>query len=122
MAQADDIAAVLDLETRRIAAVNRGDADAIEPLLADDIIQVHGNGRIDNKTTLMEIERAARRTIEPRDPLVRLFGDIAIITGPAIHHAVTDGAPVTYRLFTTQVAARKNGQWQFVSVQATLIP
>jgi ketosteroid isomerase-like protein len=38
MAQAEDMAAVLELEKQRIDAVNAGDADAIEPLFADDIM------------------------------------------------------------------------------------
>lgn len=122
MAQAEDVAAVLELEKRRIDAVNAGDAEAIEPLLADEIIQVHANGKIDTKASLMEIERSARRTIEPRDPQVRIYGDAAIITGPAVHHVVIKGEPVTLKLFITQVAARKAIGWQFVSVQATLLP
>lgn len=122
MAQAEDVAAVLELEKRRIDAVNAGDAEAIEPLLADEIVQIHANGKIDDKASLMAIERSARRTIEPRDPMVRLYGDVAIITGPAVHHVVIQGKPATLKLFITQVAARKEAGWQFVSVQATLLP
>jgi Domain of unknown function (DUF4440) len=70
----------------------------------------------------MAAERTARRTIEPRDPKVRLYGDFAIMTGPAVHHVVIKGEPVTIKLFITQVAARKEGAWQFVSVQAKLLP
>ena len=122
MAEAEDIEAVLELERRRIAAVNAGDAEAIERLLADDVIQIHANGRVDNKASLLEIERSARRTIEPRNPYVRLYGHVAILTGPAVHHAVSDGAPVTYRIFTTQVAVCRGNVWQFVSVHATMMP
>jgi len=121
MGQVEDVATVLELERRRIAAVNAGDAEAIEPLLADDIIQIHANGRIDNKASLLEIERSTRRTIEPRNPQVRLYGHVAILTGLAIHHSVSDGAPVIYRLFSTQVAVRRGDAWQFVSVQATMM-
>ncbi|MHA6766977.1 nuclear transport factor 2 family protein [Sphingobium ummariense] len=122
MVEADDIAAVLDLERRRIEAVNAGDADAIEPLLSDDIVQVHANGRLDNKATLLEIERMARRTIEARNPKVRLYGNMAIMTGPAVHHFEANGEPATVEIYITQVAAKTDGQWRFVSVHASLVP
>jgi ketosteroid isomerase-like protein len=122
MVLVEDTSAILNLERRRIGATNAGDTKAIEPLFADDIIQVHANGRIDDKASLMAIERSARRTIEPRNPRIRCYGDVAILTGPAVQHVNLDGVPKTLKLFITQVAARIDGQWLFVSVHATQMP
>jgi ketosteroid isomerase-like protein len=121
MKENPDLAAVIDLENRRIAAVNDGDVNTIDQLLSEDCTQVHANGRIDNKASLLDLERTTRRTIEPRNPDVRLYGNVAILTGPALHHAIVDGAPVEYRIYTTQVAVKQNGKWRFAAVQATMI-
>ena len=121
MKEHQERAAVVELEKRRIAAVNTGDVDTIGRLLSDDFTQVHANGRIDNKASLLNLERTTRRTVEPRNPDIRFYGDVAILTGPALHHATVNGSPVEYRIFTTQVAVKKSGKWQFVAVQATMI-
>jgi ketosteroid isomerase-like protein len=122
MADNNDHEAIIDLEERRIAAVNAADVDTIARMLADDFIQVHANGRVDDKASLLEIERSTRRTIAPRNPTVRLYGNVAVLMGPALHRAMLNGAEVTYHIFTTQVAVKRNDTWQFVAVQATMLP
>jgi hypothetical protein len=44
------------------------------------------------------------------------------MTGSQVNHERIDGETRVIKLFLTQVARRIDGQWKFVSMQATRIP
>jgi ketosteroid isomerase-like protein len=114
--------AVLELEAKRIRAMNEADPDAMLSLLQDDHVHVMANGVVADKKGAAEGVRNIPRTVEPGQLKVRVYGDIAIVTGPQTNHERINGQPVTLQLFVTRVARRTDGVWRFVSMQATRLP
>lgn len=113
--------AVLALERLRIAFTNDADLDSLDGLLADDYIHVHANGVVENKVEFIREIAKIRRTVEPRQPAVRLYGPVAILTGEMINHFQLPEGPRKVRLYATQVAHCGDAEWKFVSFQAVLL-
>jgi len=117
-----DEEAVLELEARRVRAMNDADPEALLALLHDDHIHVLANGIVTDKKGAAESLRKVPRKVETRVPQVRVYGDVALLTGPQVNHEQINGQPMTIDLFVTRVARRTNGVWKFVSMQATRLP
>ncbi len=117
----NESAALLELERRRLKAMNDSDPDALLELLGDDHVHVLANGFVTDKAGAAAGLRSIPRKVEPREPAIRIYGDTAIMTGPQINHEQSNGEARTIKLFLTQVARRIDGHWKFVSIQATRI-
>jgi ketosteroid isomerase-like protein len=117
------IAAVLELERRRQEAVAAGDMAALDAIMADDLVHVHANAMVHDKGAYIAHMANSKRKVERRGLAVRIYGDIAVLTGENINLIEVPGATARrMAVFATQVAARRDGIWQFVSFQATPIP
>jgi ketosteroid isomerase-like protein len=119
---ADAQSELLALENRRITAMNTGDTDALLALLHDDHVHVLANGLVTDKAGAARALENTPRRMEPRSPLVRVYGDVAILTGPQVSIDQIDGKPHAARLFLTQVARRADGAWKFASMHAVRLP
>src|SRR5713226_7489458 len=113
----DDSAALLELEKRRLKAMNESDPAALSELLGDDHVHVLANGIITDKAGAATSLRSVPRIVEPREPMIRIYGDTAVMTGAQVNHERIDGEARTIKFFVTQVARRIDGQWKFVSIQ-----
>lgn len=120
---ANDIEAdVLALEEKRLHAITTGQLDGFADLFTENFLQVHANGRIDDKAGNLARENGTPRRIDPRNPTVRILGDVAILTGEMTYRIGEGAEEVANHLYVTQVATKcSDGQWRFVSVQATKI-
>jgi hypothetical protein len=114
--------AILDLENRRLLAMKESNPDALADLLEEDHVHVMANGAVTDKRGAVESVRNIPREVEPRTPQVRVYGDVAILTGPQINHERINGEVVIVKLFVTQVVRRTNGVWKFVSMHAVRLP
>ncbi|KRG61735.1 hypothetical protein ABB26_18130 [Stenotrophomonas humi] len=95
-----------------------GDAQALAPLLADDWLLTHSDGRIQHKADyLQELATRQRRNtrIDNEDVQVRRYGDTAVITGTSVQAAVSDGKPWEGRFRFTRVWVQRDGHWQMVA-------
>jgi hypothetical protein len=117
-----DSAALMERDKRRLRAMNESDPDALLELLGDDHVHVLANGLVTDKAGAAAGLRSIPREVEPREPMIRVYGDTAVMTGPQTNHERINGEPRTIKLFVTQVARRIDGAWKFVSMQATRIP
>ena len=117
-----DSVALLELEARRLKAMNESDPAALVELLGDDHVHVLANGIVTDKAGAAASLRSIPRVVEPREPMIRIYGDTAVMTGPQVNHERINGEPRIVRLFVTQVARRIDGRWKFVSMHATRIP
>ena len=118
----NDSAALLELEKRRLKAMNESDPSALLEMLGDDHVHVLANGIVTDKAGAAASLRSVPRIVEPRELTIRIYGDTAVMTGPQVNHERIDGEPRIIRLFVTQVARRIDGRWKFVSMQATRLP
>jgi hypothetical protein len=105
-------------------AAARRDSAAMERLTAEDYIFHASTGIVQTKVQAIveTMAGASTWTVRKYDGLkVRLYGDIAIVTG-AFSIA---GASSTYRpgpRLITRIFIRRDGRWQDLGGQATLVP
>jgi ketosteroid isomerase-like protein len=115
-------AEILRLEAQRLHAITTGQLDGMADLFSEDFIQVHANGRVDDKAGNLARETGARCRIDPRNPTVRAFGNVGILTGELVYRTGDGDAEIANRLIVTQVVAKEDdGKWRFISVHATKI-
>ncbi|MEE8056204.1 MAG: nuclear transport factor 2 family protein [Gammaproteobacteria bacterium] len=112
---------IIALEDRRIEAMTKGDVQALEEILADDLIYIHTTARIDTKSSFIEAISSGRsnyRSVEREDVKVRQFGDSAVVTGHAKFHVGDNKFEARF----IDVYAKRNGAWQMVAWQSTRLP
>jgi ketosteroid isomerase-like protein len=113
--------AVIDAESKRCAAIAAGDFDALANMLSDDYLHTHGDGRIGDKDDYIAGVRKAPRVPLRENLLVRIFGDVAVLTGDLLNtiHLPDRNEPLVIDASATFVLHETGGQWQFVSGQLT---
>jgi ketosteroid isomerase-like protein len=105
-------------------ADNKRDKAAMERLTADDYIYHSSNGTVQTKAQSIAETMAGGTTWTGRkyDALkVRIYGDVAVVTGTV----TLAGKSTTYRVGSrrmTRLFVKRDGRWQDVGGQSTLIP
>jgi hypothetical protein len=120
MADSKDIVAeLIALEQRRNKALVANDMTLLGTMLADDLTYVHASGKLDTKATLLaSIGKDYSYLESERGELsVRVFGDTAVMTGPAkfLLKVSSKPDPVTVPCNVTQVWVRQGGAWQLAA-------
>jgi 2-polyprenyl-3-methyl-5-hydroxy-6-metoxy-1,4-benzoquinol methylase len=116
------VAAVLRSERDRCRAVGEGDWLRIGQILSDDLTYTHLNGVVEDKTAHIEGLQEKLNWMEREDPpRVRIFGDVAVVTGNLVRHfAARDGRPNLRReMVTLQVWVKSGDDWKLVAHQGT---
>ncbi len=101
-----------------------GDADALEPLIADDWLLTHSDGRTQTKDEYLDELRTRSRTnngIENRDVALRRYGETAVVTGTSVQSGITDGKPWEGQFRFTRVWVQREGRWQMVASHSSRI-
>jgi ketosteroid isomerase-like protein len=113
------------IEEQLAQAWMTGDRAFIEEILADDWSVTDLTGRVLTKTELLEeaFSSEDRRVaaMQITDVSVRPFGDWAIVTGRTEAAGEYRGEAAEVALRFTDVFAKRDGRWQAVASQATLI-
>jgi ketosteroid isomerase-like protein len=123
---ASEVAELLrDIEERLAIAWVEGDRSFIERILADDWSVTDLTGRVLTKAAVLEEAFGSKDrkivSMHIDDIRVRSFGDWAIVTGRTRAAGEYQGEVVEVTLRFTDVFAYRNGNWQAVASQATLI-
>jgi len=121
----DAASQILDLEQRLAQAWVNGDRGFIEGLLAPDWTVTDPSGRILTKQPVIEetFSSADRRidAMTVDEVNVRMFGDVAIATGRTQATGSYQGQKASVALRFTDVFHLRDGRWQVVASQGTLI-
>ncbi|HEV7606801.1 MAG TPA: nuclear transport factor 2 family protein [Steroidobacteraceae bacterium] len=115
-------AAVKSAEIDRFAAIEKSDAAATAKVLADDLEYCHSNGLCENKATYLEMMTSGKRKyvgFVPTVASVRLFGDVALVSGTAKVNVVTDGKPQEFSIGYSDVYVWRDKRWQMTSWRST---
>src|SRR5439155_22734091 len=113
---------IIKLEQAATDAQFKKDRPALERLLADDYLYTHSNGSVLNKT--QEIAEAMSSDVQWTDSKfadleVRIFGDVAVLTGQQTVQGTAKGyVPGPRRI--TDMFVKRSGRWQWAGGQATL--
>lgn len=112
------------IESDRIQAGVRKDVAFIDAATAEEYVQVDWNGWIlDKAATLARIGgsniRLQSNTVDEID--VKVYGDTAIVTSTETRKGVMDGKDISGTVRGTKVYVKKDGRWQVVHFQQTLV-
>ena len=116
--------AVRAADASRLKAFIAADRTALTALLGDDLTYTHSSGRLDGKATIIDAITSGKtqyHSILPEDVLVRLYGDVAVLSGRAAVNVTSDGQLLDLKLRFTSVYVKRDGRWQFVAWQSTRI-
>jgi len=112
-------------QAARFQAMLNADVAALNNVLADDLIYAHTTGTIDSKSSMIDNIGSGAidyELIEPTDVRIRLYGDVAVVTGSAnMQVSVVDQIHQVFIRFIEVYVARDD-QWQLVSWQSTRVP
>ncbi|MDX2283423.1 MAG: nuclear transport factor 2 family protein [Bacteroidia bacterium] len=122
---ADRSASLLAFEQARIAATKNSDVQALQSMLAEDVVWVHSNGKVDDKAAYLadfQAQTTSYTAAEAKASRVRFYGEIGIVTGDARFAGVSHGEPFDFQARYTAVYRWQGSTWQAISWQTTRIP
>jgi len=113
-----------EIEDQLAAAWVAGDRSVHERVLAEDWSVIDAQGRIRNKAEVLEeMFRPGERELTGKidEVNVRPYGDWAIVTGKTYVAGRYEGNDIEVTLRFMDVFRRREGTWQVVASQATLL-
>jgi ketosteroid isomerase-like protein len=114
---------IVDMERQAREASIRRDAEFSERTLAEDYVAITPLGQVTTKQDTISARKSGQLrydTINVSDMVVRVYGDMAVVTARADvkGHQLGEDFSGPYRY--TRVWVRRTGHWQAVSYQATV--
>lgn len=113
------------LEEKRYAALIAGDWAALDALLADEFFYNQGGGGSVSKSAFIDYMKAGEAKVKKatrEDTRIRLYGDIAVVTGVTHVDVTLKGEDKTLHSRYLHVWTKTSGDWKLVARQATYIP
>lgn len=112
------------LESARGEALLHADTTALSRMIADEFVEVSRLGTLRTKAdNIREIGSGALKLTSVRydSVTVRIYGDVAILRGIANNTGTLRGFPFGGKLWYTRVFVRRDGRWQAVAMQHTMV-
>lgn len=122
--EAKDTLELNQIQQRLIKAWVGKDRETINTILADDWMVTDPGGRVLTKSQVMAELDSGERKLESGtidEVNVRLFGNVAVVTGRTVATGSYQGNSVSVKLRFTDVFVKRGGRWYAVASQATLI-
>ena len=101
------------------------DIKTLQPMLADDLIYCHSNGRCETKAQLLESIRTGRiryRAVDILSLRPRTAAGAVIVNGSIAVDGTMDGLPIKMQMVYMGVDVRRDGQWRLAAWQAARLP
>jgi ketosteroid isomerase-like protein len=120
----DEETAVAEIDRQWNEAYPNRDLEALERILADDWQCIDGAGRLIGKGELISRVRNTPAFLSEHkfdEFRIRLFGEIAVVTGRLSGTQITAQGDVFLRQRFTRVYAKRAGQWKAITTQVTLV-
>jgi len=112
---------VLAAQRARLDATIAVDVPALERLMADDLTYVHSSAKLESKAENIAAIKAsgAYKSVVTNEVVVRVEGDVAIITGIADITLKRPDGDMLLPVRFTNVWARRDGAWREIAWQST---
>lgn len=113
------------LEDMRYTALIAGDWATVDALLADEFFYNQGGGGTVTKAAFLDYMKAGDAKVRKavrEDAKIRLYGDVALVTGIAHLDVTLKGEDKLLHARYLHVWVKKGGSWKLVARQATYIP
>jgi ketosteroid isomerase-like protein len=110
------------METERAAAVVKGDWAKLAKETSDDYTLININGQMSNKSQMVDGFKSGRTkltTDDVSDMNVRVYGNVAVVTGKVDVKGTIGGKAANGQAMFTRVYVKKAGHWQAVALQQT---
>ncbi len=113
--------AVGDFSKQITDTMVKGDAAALNAMLADDWRVTGSEGTHDKASVLAEIKAGTLKylVMDKSKLEVRVYGDAAVVTGTIRAKIAVDGRELMSTDLFTEVLVKKDGKWQCVTVHAS---
>ncbi len=124
-AQSSQAEKVLTNESMRFAAMTRADTTALKLLLADDLVYVHSNAMVENKSehlAAIASRKLVYEKMERESASVRFYGKTALVNGTVKVRGILKGNTFELSLLYLAVYRKTHGRWLLVNWQSTRIP
>lgn len=121
-AQAED--SVKALETRRGEALLKADTATLSRMMATEFIEISRLGAVrTGADNLRDIGSGVLKLTEVKyDSLtVRIYGDVAVLRGITDNTGTFRGFPFSGKIRYTRVFVKREGRWQAVAMQQTVM-
>jgi ketosteroid isomerase-like protein len=117
---------LLDLAHAWDEAMVRNDAEAIGAFMADDWLIIGPDGSVGDRARFLELVASGdlmHDVMTTEDPIIRVYGDTAVVIAKGTSGGAYKGAPFRMRERATSVFVRTRGRWQCVATHlSTLSP
>ena len=110
---------VLQVEFRLATAIQRKDTDTLNQLYDDDYLLTGPDGRVVNKSDLVASVGNAtleEDSLELDDLRLRLFDNVAILTGRAVAKIRVGGEDYSGSYRGTGILIKRQGRWEVIGV------
>ena len=118
-----ELDAVRALERRRIEVTRMNDADALEPLLDEDLIYVNSAGEIDGKPDYLRKIRtnclSYDEDFDVRETEVRVLDNLIIFAGVMLGHSRLQGEQQVLRFRSLAVWRKGEAGWRMIAWQSS---
>jgi ketosteroid isomerase-like protein len=112
---------ILGLEDKRFGAMIARDFAGLEKLVHGELLYTHSSGLTDTKASWLESMKSGKtkyKSVNCSDRKVRIFGDVALVTGKAAIEAEIGGQPRSLKLLFLNAWTRTAQGWKFVAWQS----
>jgi len=117
--------AVMRIERELLSAVLKGDPSANERYLATTYIFTGPDGNIENKSQAIADLKSGDLKLQSAsldNAKVKVYGDTAIVTYSSNDKGTYKGKDISGTTRWTDVFVNRNGRWQIVASQGTMLP
>jgi len=114
---------IIEMERQAKEASLRRDVDFSQRTLAEDYVAITPLGQVTTKQDTVSARKSGQLrydNIDVSDMVVRVFGDMAVVTARADVKGHQLGEDFSGHYRYTRVWVRRTGRWQAVSYQATV--
>lgn len=108
------------LERSLITAIQRKDTEKLDSIWADEYLGTAPDGRLVSKADLISAVKGgafALESLEVDDLRLRLFDDVAVMTGHALVKANVDNEDYSGSYRGTGIFIKRQGHWEVIGVQ-----
>jgi uncharacterized protein (TIGR02246 family) len=126
MGAAPNLTEVEAVERARFQTWVRGDAAAMQVVMADDVLYCHSNGECQTRNEFVTEIASKKRVYKKMDSIAmkpKALGSGAVmINGTVDVVAELQGRVVQFRAIYTSVYVKRDGGWRLLSWQSTTLP
>lgn len=113
------------VEMSRADALVKADTVALSRMIAQDFVEISRLGqRRTRSDNIRDIASGDLRllTVKYDSLMVRIYGDVAVLTGIADNTGTARGFPFAGKIRYSRIFVRREGRWQAVLMQQTSLP